>query len=181
MIPIGEIRDLLPKAADAAAGLSQAEFNWRPAPGAWSVAECLAHLNVTDELYSVKIAAAIASARRAGVTGAGPFQLGWLETQFLRFMEPPSKMRFKSPKEFTPAAEHNIDRVLDSWRRTRLRLLKLAAEAEGLHLTKIRVQSPATALIQVSLLGAFGIAAAHDRRHLWQAGRIRSMLTPAVA
>ena len=34
------------EARDLAAGLSPAQWSWRPEPGRWSIAECLDHLNV---------------------------------------------------------------------------------------------------------------------------------------
>ena len=172
MIPVAQLRELLPKAAEAAAGLSHTQFNWRPVPGSWSIAECLAHLNWVDELYSSKIAAAIDS----GIKGSGPFKLGWLESCFIHLLEPPYKIRFKAPQVFKPAPEHNVDHVLESWRRTRVTLLELAAKAEGLDLRRIRVTSPANNRVKVSLLGAFHVVIAHDRRHLWQAEQIRKML-----
>jgi hypothetical protein len=174
--PSAELRELLPRAAELVAGLSDAEFNWRPAPGAWSVAECLAHLNVIDEQYACKIRDAIAKAREAKLTSPGPFRLGLIEGWFVRFQEPPYKMRFKAPKRFKPQPAHHIQKVLEDWRRTRVELLQLVSEAEGLDWKRVRVISPASNLISLSLLGAFAVVAAHDRRHLWQAGRIRAML-----
>ena len=177
MIPVNEIRDLLPKAGEAVAGLSHADFNWRPEPGAWSIAECLAHLNLSDEAYCNNIATAI----RSGVPGVGPFQLGWVEARFAKFMEPPFKVKCKTPKGFQPGPEHNVEKVIEDWRRIHERFLELASQTDGLHLTKIRVLSPASSLFSVSLLGAFVIPAAHDRRHLWQISRLKSMLPKSSA
>jgi hypothetical protein len=132
----------------------------------------LAHLNAVDELYCGKIAAAIDS----GIKGSGPFKLGWFESRFIHMLEPPYKIRFKTPQVFKPASEHRIDHVLDNWQRTRVALLDLAAKAEGLDLKRIRVTSPANNRLKVSLLGAFHVVIAHDRRHLWQAEQIRSLL-----
>jgi hypothetical protein len=176
VIPTSELRGLIPRAGEIAVGLSHAEFNWHPAPGAWSVAECLAHLNTVDELYSSNISDAIASAGSARITGTGPFKMGRLEAWFVRFLEPPYQVRFKAPKTFQPGPEHSAGHLLETWRHNHVRLLDLASDAEGLHLTKVRVVSPATRLFTLSLLGAFHVIAAHDRRHLWQAARVRAML-----
>ena len=43
--------------------LTDAQFNWRPAPGRWSIAECFDHLNTTARLFVPAIDAAIATAR----------------------------------------------------------------------------------------------------------------------
>ena len=46
-----QFRALLPRAREATLGLSAGQLNWRPAENAWSVAECIAHLNTTNEKY----------------------------------------------------------------------------------------------------------------------------------
>ncbi len=44
--------------------LDDEQFNWSPAPGAWSIAQCIDHLNVTNQKYLDAISAAVE--RRAG-------------------------------------------------------------------------------------------------------------------
>ncbi len=45
-------------------------------------------------------------------------------------------------------------------------------QASGLHLTRARVRWPAGDLVRISLLAAFRLMAAHERRHLWQARQV---------
>ena len=171
---------LIPKARELCAGLSSEAFVWRPAPGAWSVAECLDHLNTANELYVRQIAVAIDVARREGVTGAGPFRMGWLERLFVASLEPPVKLRVKAPAKFKPVPRSKPDEVVVQWERTHERAAELARAAEGLHLTKIRIASPAAAFLKFSLLAVFHIIPAHDRRHLWQASRVIEQIPASV-
>ncbi|MGE0392539.1 MAG: DinB family protein, partial [Vicinamibacterales bacterium] len=56
--------------ADAAAALAEPlsddQFNWQPAPDAWSVAQCLEHLNATARSYLPMLDVGIEAAIRQG-------------------------------------------------------------------------------------------------------------------
>src|ERR1700732_2604125 len=41
------------------AELAEEQLNWQPAPGAWSVGQCLEHLCLTNEAYLAPISAAV--------------------------------------------------------------------------------------------------------------------------
>lgn len=172
---------LIPKARELSAGLSSDAFVWRPAPDAWSVAECLDHLNTTNRLYIDGIRQAIAEGRSAGAIGSGPFRMGWLESRFVASLEPPVKLRFKAPAVFRPAPTVSREEILAEWEQTHRTAAELARSADGLHLSKLRVQSPATRLLKFSLFAAFQIIPAHDRRHLWQAARVIEQMPSSLS
>src|SRR5574341_987320 len=87
-------------AREIAAGLTDAQFNWRPEPGRWSIAQCFDHLSVTASRYLTVIDEGIERARARGLYGNGPFRHGWLGNWFARSLEPPVKRKFKAPKAF---------------------------------------------------------------------------------
>src|SRR5690242_4491494 len=70
--------------AALAGSLSEAQFVWKPGEDAWSVAECLSHLNVTARLSLPKIDYAIAEAIRGELYGDGPFRYGWVDRTIVR-------------------------------------------------------------------------------------------------
>jgi len=70
-------------------GLAVDQFNWLPAPGRWSIGQCMEHLNITTERYLPVLSKAIADGRAAGRTSNTPIVLGFFERWFLQFMEPP--------------------------------------------------------------------------------------------
>jgi hypothetical protein len=96
-------------------GLSDSQFNWRPAAGAWSIGECLAHLNVTGQFYLPRIDRRIAAARAAGELGEGPFRYGFVQRMFVRGVEPPGKLKFKAPKIFAPMPEHLLSVIVPAF------------------------------------------------------------------
>jgi hypothetical protein len=76
-------------AAALTAGLSGDQFNWRPGPGRWSIAQNLHHLNVGDAFVLPAFDRAIATGRAQGKTAPGPFRYGWFSRFLIREMEPP--------------------------------------------------------------------------------------------
>jgi hypothetical protein len=159
-------------AEDLVAGLSEAQFNWRAAPGHWSVAECLAHLNATAQQYFPMISESIRQARDHGWLSQGPFRHGWLGAWIVRSMEPPVKMKFKAPAAFVPPPDQPMTKVVSEFMEYQNRLIQLLHEAGGVDLGRARVQSPATKLIRLSLGQGFGLITGHERRHLWQARQV---------
>lgn len=171
---IRQVEALKRDAADLTAGLTEAQFNWRPAPGHWSVAECLAHLNVTAQQYFPLLSASIAEARERGWLSQGPFRYGWLGNRFVRAMEPPVKMKFKAPKAFVPPPDQPRSKTVPEFMALQDQFISLVGTANGINLGRARVQSPATKLIKLSLGQGFALITSHERRHLWQARQVIS-------
>ena len=172
-----DLREQSPKAADAMAGLSADRINWRPAEGAWSIGQCIAHLNTVNELYAGSIHRSILDARQRGLTYAGEqTQLTWFERWFLKTMGTP-RIKIPAPSKFKPVGTaFEREQLLTAWTSSHERLVQLAQSAEGLDLLRVKVPSPVTSLLKVSLLCAFKIPIAHNGRHFLQIARLREML-----
>ncbi|MFN7946197.1 MAG: DinB family protein [Blastocatellia bacterium] len=171
---ISQIEAIKRDAAELTAGMTEAQFNWRPAPGHWSVAECLAHLNVTAQQYLPLITASISQARNQGWLSHGPFRYGWLGNWFVRTAEPPVKMKFKAPKAFVPPPDQPMAQTVPEFMAVQDQLIALISTANGVDLGRAKVQSPATKLIRLSLGQGFALITGHERRHLWQARQVIS-------
>ena len=154
-------------------GLSEAQFNWRPQPDAWSIEECLGHLTIVGHQEIRVIEAAIENGRARGLTGSGPFHYGWIERTILRQTEPPIRRPFRAPRRFRPVHGQPLTAVLPTFLHVQRQFAQLAAQADGLDLARVKVPTPITRLLKLSLGMAFAQAAAHERRHLDQARRVR--------
>lgn len=155
-------------------GLPEEAFNWRTAPGTWSVAECLDHLNVSGRKYLRSIDRSIDDGLGRGLLGTGPFRYGLLERWFVRSMEPPPMFRAKSPKAFVPAPGREPMEVVEEFAALQDHFQRSLARAEGLDLGKVKTRSPVSRYLKFSLGQAFTAMAAHQRRHLWQARNVRA-------
>jgi hypothetical protein len=153
--------------------LSDAQFNWRPKPARWSVGQCLAHLNVANLLSFPEIESKIEEARASNLVASGPFQLGLLDRIVIRLAEPPVRVGVSAPKQFKPPANQTKVTTLAEFLASHDRLADITRKAEGLDLKRIRIATPIGGL-KLSLGGRIGLLLAHDRRHLWQAWRIRN-------
>jgi uncharacterized damage-inducible protein DinB len=164
----------LATAKNLSAGLTDEQFCWRPAPGAWSACENLLHLVTVGRLYMPAIDEAVAQARANGVTAPGPFGYSIFERWFIWMMEPPVRLKMRTPKSFAPAGPTSKEDVMQEFSAMNQTWLRLLEEIHGLDLKRIKISSPASARMKFSLAAALALNAAHERRHLWQAGRIVS-------
>ncbi len=169
-----QVEEIKRDAEGLVSGLSEAQFNWRPAAGGWSIGECLEHLNMTARLYWPIFAQAINHARAHGWLSKGPYKQGWLGKLMVRSAEPPVKLKFKAPRRFRPPADQPISHVYPQFITFQDRLLDLIREANGVDLGRPKIQSPVTKLVTLTLGQGFGLITAHERRHLWQARQVRN-------
>jgi len=167
-----QFENLKEDALELSTPLTDGQFNWRPSSNQWSISECLAHLNVVDAFDVPAIRAAIVDGRAAGLTGTGPFRYGLLSRRFVRFSEPPAKVKFKAPKVYRPPSDQSKDTVIPEFVAIHDQLLELILKSNGLDLKRIKMgtQFP---YIKFSLGQRFALLAAHDRRHLRQAWEVR--------
>lgn len=153
--------------------LTDEQFNWHPMPGAWSIAECLDHLNVTARLYLPHLDEAIADAIRRGLYGDGPFTHDLIGRLLVLSMEPPARIiKVKAPESFRPGAPRARSEIMAAFGAYQVQFVDRLRQANGLDLRRARVHSPASSWIKVSLNSGFALMAAHERRHLWQAEQV---------
>jgi len=161
---------------DLCAGLSETQLAWRPAETKWSIAENLLHLERTAQIFFPIIDRAVEDARRDGRLSNGPFRLGFMGTLFVKYSEPPPKIRLSAPKPLRvllqePAADA-LPRFLASQEQFKERL----ENANGVDIARVRITSPFASFVKMSLFALFSVGPAHERRHIWQASNVRKQL-----
>jgi hypothetical protein len=154
-------------------GVSDAQFNWRPAPSRWSMGECFQHLNrCAAKLFVPGIDSAIATARSKDFRNPGPFVYPALQRMFLRTSEPPPRMRFKAPALVRPAQATPLAVVRQEFLEWQDQIAERIKQADGLDLLRARARSPLR-VWKWSLGTFFAVTLAHERRHIWQAREVR--------
>jgi hypothetical protein len=157
-------------------GLSEAQFNWRSAPDQWSIEECLGHLTMVGTWEVRAMERAIDEAWARGRTAGGPFQYGWLDRWIVRMTEPPVRRKVRAPRRFVPVREQPITAVLPTFLHLQGMFLIQLERAAGLDLARVKVETPISRFLRMSLGMMFAQAAAHERRHLEQAQRVREQI-----
>jgi hypothetical protein len=111
--------------------------------------------------------------RAAGLIGKGPFPYGYLSRTFVRFSEPPVKLKFKAPNVYQPPSAQSKDKVVAEFIAIHDQLLELISKSNGLDLARVKVRVIPFPRLKFSLGQRFALLAAHDRRHLRQAWEVR--------
>jgi hypothetical protein len=157
-------------------GLTEAQFNWRPAPGQWSIEECLSHLTMIGHAEMPAIERAVDEGRAQGITRSGPQQFGPIERFLIGLAKPPAKRKLPAPKRFTPLHGQPLTAVLPTFLHVQSQFQHQIDRAEGLDLARVKVVTPIASWLKMSLGGIFAHAVAHERRHIEQARRVREKL-----
>jgi hypothetical protein len=162
--------------ADLLRELTDAQINWRPSEGRWSIAECIEHLSVTGTLYVGAIADAVQRGEHRGLFGGRDFHPNALGRWVIAQMEPPPRRRFPAPRRIVPQRIETGREVLTDFETMHRALIDAAQRARGLDLERVRMRSPVVPLVRLPLGTWLGFLAAHERRHLWQARQVRQEL-----
>jgi DinB family protein len=157
--------------------LSPEQLEHRPEPTQWSIAECLAHLNLTAAVVQPPIAAAIEKGRREKISGTGEFEPGPMGRLLLWMAEPPPKFRMRAPKNVAVRVAHaDPSQLLAEFMRFQDAWEKLIRDCEGLNLTRLKVAMPFSGLPRLRLAAPIPWMIAHERRHLWQAENVKCQI-----
>jgi len=162
------------RARELVSGLSEAQLNWKPAPGSWSIAQCLEHLIAATEGFDQYFEKAIASGReKRSVDGAIPYRPTRLGGWLIKQLVPEATRKVPAPKIFRPAESSSIKGALERFLQQQERFVKFVKDATGIDYNKTKLRSPVTPLMRYSLADAFVLTVVHGRRHLGQAQRVR--------
>jgi len=150
------------------------EERWglRADPERWSVAECVAHLNLTSMSYVPLLQHAVSRARMLERRPPGRYRrdpIGWL---LWATMGPPVRVRLKTIARFLPSSLAAPALLVQEFDRLQAAQLDCLAQADGLPLSQVRVTSPFNAHVRYNLFACFTILPRHQHRHLWQAERV---------
>jgi len=164
------------QAGGLTAELNEARFNWRPSPAEWSIEECLAHLTMVGQWEIRAIEEAIDRGKQRGLTGQGPFEYGAIDRFVVHQSEPPVRSPLPTPRHFVPLHGQPVTAVMPTFYHVQSQLVLQLARAEGLDLRRVKVATPISRFLKMSLGAMFAQIAAHERRHLEQARRVREKL-----
>jgi hypothetical protein len=163
------------EARNLLADLTDNQLTWQPGSNQWSIAQCVDHLVVTGCNSLSHMTQAISEARLKGLLSEGPFRYGMLERWFVRQMEPNAKMRFKAPKAYLPIRDRLPSEIVTSFYGLQEDFLQCIEDANGINLSRVRVNNAVSRWFRLSLGQELAFNIAHERRHLWQAEKVKEI------
>ena len=174
---VDEIAAIRGRFARLSNGTPDDRWSARSRPDAWSVAECVAHLNLTARAIQPLLDRASANARSLGaparrlkrsvfgaILGAmvGPAP-GWGNVRF---------GRTKTPPPFVPNGDLPRAELVAEFERHLAAHEAALRAADGLALDKVTIESPFVAGANYDAYSAWIVVVRHAQRHLAQAERV---------
>lgn len=148
-----------------------------PAPGSWSIAQVLEHLNIYSRYYNHAIEDKLHLHHTAATTQFNP---GWLGDYFTRLMRPGAgntiSKKMKAPKNALPSAQPDGKAMLHEFLHHQHHLLTLLQVAQTANINTLRVAISLSRFITLKLGDTFRFLVAHEQRHFIQIGRVLTSL-----
>lgn len=153
----------------------ESRLNRPPAPGRWSAAECIDHLNSFGTIYFDTIERAVGQARPDAAASPGPFRPRLFWRGVVRIFEPPYRMKMKTIPSFSPDDQPTlkVPDVFGQFDKLQQRFIHQLERCrqKGIDLGREKVSNPALSFLKMQLAECYAVTDAHQRRHLWQARR----------
>jgi hypothetical protein len=158
-----------------AVGLDEARGSWRADAGSWSVAECLDHLAVGNRVYMDAMQPPAQQALAAGRRRRRPALPGLIGGWFVQSLEPPVKPLFKmrAPGKIRPRTSPSLRDALAMFLSSQRDVDAFLQTYAEIDLAGVSFPNPFIRGVRFSLATGLHVLAAHERRHLWQAWRVR--------
>jgi hypothetical protein len=141
----------------------------QPAPGRWSVAQIIEHLNTYGRYYLPRLQEAINDKQ---TEPAEWFVPGWLGGYFTKSMMPKPDgtigNKMKAFKNHSPAPQLDAVKVLQEFEQQEILLLQLLDKAQLVDLNRARIPVSIAPFIKLKMGDVFGFNIAHHQRHFVQ-------------
>ncbi len=171
---IADFVDLGERYAALSRKCTREQLLWRPASGAWCIAECVEHVARANVAYLTKILPALSGARTAPAQDGTLRIGGWLSALLLKSVSPEAPRKLKSPGKIRPLSVEP-DKAFSDLKDTHAGLRSLLEKKPRPDYNRVRFQNPFVPLVRFTVASGILIMAAHGRRHLLQAERVSLM------
>ena len=165
------------------ADITEEQGCWQVDPGSWSVAQCLDHLATTNRAYLERMKEPAMRAREQGRFRRSPATPGLVGRWFIRTLEPPVKapFRMKAPRSVQPRVSLSLASAFTGFASSQDEVREFLQVCADLDLAEVRFPNPFVRGIRFSLATGLHVIAAHERRHIGQAWRVRRAAESAAA
>jgi hypothetical protein len=152
--------------------LSAEQLNWKPSAEQWSVGQCFDHLIQTNRCLFPYMESIAAGTFKAGAWARISPLSGFFARMILRALDPVKGRKTKAPRVFLPASSDVAADVIEKFAGHQQELAERMRATAGRDLRRTMVTSPVAAVATYSLLDAYRIVVAHERKHFEQARRV---------
>ena len=154
--------------------LKPAQLNWKPSAERWSVGQCFDHLIVTNDCFIPDMVKLAAGTYKPSLWARVSPLSGFFGRFVINSLDPLKGRKTKAPRVFAPAQSDVEPDVIVKFirRQSEVAMYMRATETAGVDLRRTIVTSPVSPVATYSLLDAYRIIVAHERKHFEQARRV---------
>jgi hypothetical protein len=160
------------EAREVFGGLTAAQLNWKPSAEQWSVGQCFDHLIVTNSTFFPDMERVAAGTYRPSLWGRVSPLSGFFARFILKSLDPEKGRRTKAPRVFEPTQSAVAPDIIGRFAAHQDDLSNHMRATAGADLRGLKVTSPVSPVATYSLLDAYRIVVAHERKHFEQARRV---------
>ncbi|MFT6816085.1 MAG: hypothetical protein ACJAZ3_002002 [Sphingobacteriales bacterium] len=166
---IEDNKSFLTEIEEVISKFSDEQFNWKPIPEKWSAGQIVQHLFKSDGLYMANIYGSIIKKSHLKSDNSKKYSLGLMGKFMINsVVNPNRKSKMKTMKMFKPTGVKLPISAFNEFKRQQNTFIDQMKESVNLDLKRIKVASPASRLIQFSLIDCYNLNVKHNFRHLNQ-------------
>ena len=169
---IGEAHAIAEDAQKIFGHLSEEQLNWKPNADQWSVAQCFEHLIVINTGYFPRLEKIAKGEYQASLKERVPLVPRFFGSMILKAVQPQTKRKLKADPRFEPASSAIRGDIIARFKAHQEEVIDYIKITKRLNLRKVIITSPVASFATYSLLDAYKILVAHERRHMAQARRV---------
>jgi hypothetical protein len=156
-------------------GLSAEQLNWKLNENVWSIAQCLDHLVITNNLYFENIQKVADGKHRNNLFSKIPFSTDIIGFVMKKVLSPDWKPKMKTLKMFKPSKSLISRNILENFSKNQSRFVALMEASKNLDYKKIKIAEPISKAVNLRLIDALEVLVVHEKRHFNQAKAIMKM------
>ena len=174
-VMLEELAAISREAREVFGGLSAAQLNWKPSEQQWSVGQCFDHLIVTNSSFFSGMERVAAGTFKSSLWGRVSPLSGLFGRFILKALDPEQGRKTRAPRVFEPTQSDVAADVMQKFAVHQEELLAHMRATASADLRGLKVTSPVSPVATYSLLDAYRIVVAHERKHFEQARRVTRM------
>jgi hypothetical protein len=152
--------------------LTREQLNWKPAANSWTVAQCLDHLISANLKYDPVIDRLLKGEYTQNFLHRMPVLPSFWGGMLIKMVSPESKRKLRAPGAAQPSSSSIDPQIVERFVAHQRETLAKMKALEHLGPAGIIITSPFASVVVYSLLDAFRVIVAHERRHFAQAQRV---------
>jgi hypothetical protein len=155
--------------------LSAEQLNWKPSQERWSVGQCFDHLIQTNSTFFPDMERIAAGTFKSSAWARVSPLSGLFARMILRALDPVKGRKSKAPRVFLPTSSDVSAGVIEKFAEHQQELTGRMHATAGADIGRTMVTSPVASVATYSLLDAYRIIVAHERKHFEQARRVTTV------